>query len=164
VKTISPSRVHSIIHNLYREADLLRSQNGRRYELRVHSIRKFFRTQLAALGVNRDYIECMMGHKISTYHDVKMKGVEFLRNIYAASGLSIRPKTRVSKIEALKEIIRAWGMDPEEILTKKALAKPHRVYADAKDREEDQVRALRTALKDMMRKELMNAKADSQTV
>jgi len=150
------------IHNLYREAGLLRGRNSRRYELRVHSIRKFFRTQLAALGVNRDYIEYMMGHKISTYHDVKMKGVGFLRNIYAASGLSIRPKTRVSKIEALKEIIRAWDMDPEEILTKKALANPHRVYAGSRDREEDQVRALSAALKDMMRKELINAKADNQ--
>ena len=164
VKPISPSRVHSIIHNLYREAGLLRGGNGRRYELRVHSTRKFFRTQLVALGVNRDYIEYMMGHKILTYHDVKMKGVEFLRNIYAASGLSIRPKTRVSNIEALKEIIRAWGMDPEEILTKKALAEPHRVYAGPRDREEDQVAALSTALKNMMRKELMNAKPDSHAV
>lgn len=161
VKPVSPSRVHSIIHNLYREAGLLKSQNGRRYELRVHSIRKYFRTQLAALGVNQDYIEYMMGHKISTYHDVKMKGIEFLRNIYSASGLSIRPKTRVSKIEALKEIIRAWGMDPEEVLTKKALAEPHRVYVGSRDWEEDQVRALSTALKDMMRKELVTAKADS---
>ena len=164
VKPITPSRVHSIIHNLYREAGLLRNGNRRRYELRVHSIRKFFRTQLAALGVNTDYIECMMGHKISTYHDVKMKGVEFLRNIYAASGLSIRPKTHMSKIEALKEIIRAWGMDPEEILTKNALAEPHHVYADLRDREEDQVKALSTALKDMMRKELVTARADGQTV
>ena len=161
VKPTSPSRVHSIIHNLYREAGLLRDGNKRRYELRVHSIRKFFRTQLAALGVNSDYIEYMMGHKISTYHDVKMKGIEFLRNIYSASGLSIRPKTRVSKIEALKEIIRAWGMDPEEVLTKKALAEPHRVYVGSRDWEEDQVRALSTALKDMMRKELVTAKADS---
>jgi len=161
VKPVSPTRVHSIIHNLYREAGLLRDGNKRRYELRVHSIRKFFRTQLAALGVNSDYIEYMMGHKISTYHDVKMKGIEFLRNIYAASGLSIRPKTRVSKIEALKEIIRAWGMDPEEVLTKKALAEPHRVYVGSRDWEEDQVRALSTALKDMMRKELVTAKADS---
>lgn len=154
VKTISPGRVHSIIHNLYREAGLLKSQNSRRYELRVHSIRKYFRTQLAALGVNTDYIEYMMGHKISTYHDVKMKGVEFLRNIYASSGLSIRPKTHVSKIEALKEIIRAWGMDPEEILTKKALATPHRAYASTGDREEDQVKALSAALKEMMKREL----------
>jgi integrase len=164
VKPITPSRIHSSIHNLYREAGLLRSLNCRRYELRVHSIRKYFRTQLAALGVNTDYIEYMMGHKVSTYHDVKMKGVEFLRNIYTASGLSIRPKTHASKIEALKEIIRAWGMNPEEILTKNALSEPHHVYADLRDREEDQVKALSTALKDMMRKELVTARADGQTV
>lgn len=51
----------------------------------------------AALGVNSDYIEYMMGHKISTYHDVKMKGVEFLCNIYAASGLSMRMHARPSR-------------------------------------------------------------------
>ena len=68
----------SVIHNLHREAGLQRSLNGRRYDLRVHSIRKFFRTQLAALGVNRDYIDYMMVHKVSTYHDVKMKAIEFL--------------------------------------------------------------------------------------
>ena len=100
-----------------------------------------------------------MGHKISTYHDVKMKGVEFLRNIYAASGLSIRPKTRLSKIEALKEIIRAWGMNPDEILTKRALAEPHRVSASMKDREENQLRALSTALKDIIKGELTSDKA-----
>ena len=101
-----------------------------------------------------DYIDCMMGHKISTYHDVKMKGVEFLRNIYAASDLSIRPKTPVSKMEALKEIIRAWGMDPDEILTKKALAEPHRAYAGSSDREQDHIQALRLALKNQMKKEI----------
>lgn len=63
---------------------------------------------MAALGVDRDYVEYMMGHTMSAYHDIQMKGVEFLRNIYAASDLSIRPKTQLSKIEALKEIIRAW--------------------------------------------------------
>lgn len=84
-----------------------------------------------------------------------MKGIEFLRNIYAASGLSIRSKTRLSKIETLKEIIRGLGMNPEETLTKKVLAKPHRVYADPRDREEDQVRALSTALKEMMKKEFV---------
>lgn len=51
-----------------------------------------------------------MGHTISTYHDIQMKGTEFLRNIYIASGFSIKPRTRLSKIDALKEIIRAWGL------------------------------------------------------
>ena len=98
--------------------------------LRAHSIRKFFRTQMAALGVQTDYIEYMMGHTISTYRDIKMKGIEFLRNIYIASGLSIRPKTRTSKIDALKGIIRAWGLNPEEILTKQAFAEPHITVVD----------------------------------
>jgi len=97
------------VHNLYLKAGLLRRRKGWMYTLKPHSIRKYFRTQLAALGVDRDYIEYMMGHKVSTYHDIQMKGIEFLRNVYAASGLSIRPKTRLSRIEALKEIIRAWG-------------------------------------------------------
>ena len=158
---ISPSRIHSIVHNLYREAGILGDRHRNRYELRVHSIRKFFRTQLTALGVNRDYIEYMMGHKVSTYHDIQMKGIEFLRNIYAASGLSIRPKTRVSKIGALKEIIRAWGMNPEEILTRKALAEPHRMHIGPRNREAEQIQALRRALKEMMMKELLEAKSPS---
>lgn len=76
---------------------------------------------MASLGVQTDYIEYMMGHTISTYHDIRMKGIEFLRGIYAASGLSIRPKTIVGKVEAIKEIMRAWGLNPEEILTREAL-------------------------------------------
>ena len=49
-----------------------------------------------------------------------MKGIEYLRGIYLAAGLSIKPKTRLSKIDALKEIIRTWGLNPEEILPRDA--------------------------------------------
>ncbi len=55
---------------------------------------KVLQDPVGPLGVPADYIEYMMGHTISTYHDVQMKGVEFLRNIYAASGLSIKPNVR----------------------------------------------------------------------
>ena len=94
------------------------------------------------MGVERDYIE-LMGHTISTYHDIRMKGIEFLRGVYAASGLSIKPKTSVSKIDALKEIIRAWGMDPEEILTRKALAEPHGTFVSRREREQPEIQGLR---------------------
>jgi hypothetical protein len=67
----------------------------------------------------------MKGHTINTYHDIEMKGIEYLRGIYSTSGLSNKPKTRVSKIDALKEIIRAWSLNPEEILTRGALTNPH---------------------------------------
>ena len=49
-------------------------------------------------------------------------------------------------------------MNPEETLTKKALSVSHRTYADASEREEDAVNELRKALKQMMRKELLNEK------
>ncbi len=148
--------IYKTVHNLYVRAGILKPKRGRRYDLCTHSLRKYFRTQLAALGVDGDYVEYMMGHKISTYHDIQMKGIEFLRNVYASSGLSIRPKTQLSRIDALKEIIRAWGMEPERILTREALTQPHRAYIYPAENEETQIQALSNALKEMMRKELLN--------
>jgi monoamine oxidase len=108
--------------------------------------------------VDKDYIEYAMGHTISTYHDIQMKGTEFLRNIYAASGLSIRPKTQTSKIEILREMVRAWGLNPEEVLTREALTRPCATLVSPASCEEEQVKSLSMTLKDMMRKELLNAK------
>lgn len=104
-----------------------------------------------------EYIDYMMGHKLSTYHDIQVKGVEFLRNIYAASGLSIKPKTRVGRIEILKEIVRGMGMNPDEVLSREALVKPWRTYASPVEREEDQVKVLSQSLKEMLRKELLDS-------
>jgi len=156
VTPLTPARIDGIIHSLYTKAGLVGETSQRRYELRAHSIRKYFHTQLAALGVNTDYIEYMMGHKVSTYNDVQMKGIEFLRGIYTASGLSIKPKTRTGKIDALKEIIRAWGINPEEILTREALTRTDSTYLNLEDRD-SQVEALRSALRDLVRKELLDA-------
>jgi len=95
-----------------------------------------------------------MGHTISTYHDIKMKGSEYLRGIYMASNLSIKPKTRLSKIDALKEIIRAWGLNPEEILTRDAMTQPHRTVIDNGQLENHQLSQLTTALRQQMLKEI----------
>jgi len=106
--------------------------------------------------VATDYVEYMMGHKISTYHDVQMKGIEFLRGIYAASGLSVKPKTRIIRIEALKEMVRAFGLDPEKVLVKEALAEPHRTvidpYADWGDFE---LQTLTSTLKEALKQEVL---------
>jgi hypothetical protein len=155
VKPLLPKHIYKTVHNLYYRAGLLGEKKNRRYNLRVHSIRKFFRTQLSALGVTTDFIEYFMGHTLSTYCDIQMKGVEFLRNVYAASGLSIRPKTQQNKIEVLKEMVRAFGMNPEQVLTKEALNQP---YAATNCTEEDQVKSLNLALKEIIKKELLNGK------
>ena len=95
-----------------------------------------------------------MGHTISAYHDIKVKGIEYLRGIYMSSNLSIRPKTRLSKIDALKDIIRAWGLNPEEILTRDALVQPHRTVIDHGQLENHQLSQLTTALRKQMLKEI----------
>jgi hypothetical protein len=87
---------------------------------------------------------------VNTYNDIKMRGVEFLRGLYASSGLSIRPRTKLSKIEQLKIIIEAWGMNPNEILTKQALTKPHRTVVDTTH----QIDVLNQALKNAIVEEL----------
>jgi len=152
-RSIGSKQVRKIVHQLYTKTGLLKAPKGRMYELRVHSLRKYFKTQLLSLGVQPDYVDYMMGHTVDTYHDIQMKGTEFLRNIYASSGLSIRPKTKVSKVEALKEIIRAWGLNPEKILTREALTEPHRTLISTQDHENSQLQTLSKAIRDLIRQE-----------
>jgi hypothetical protein len=92
----------------------------------------------------------MMGHTIDVYHDIQMKGMDYLRNIYSSSGLSIKPKTPTSKIDALKEIIRAWGLNPEEILTREAMSKPNRTVVSPPEFENRELKILCNALKEAM--------------
>ena len=68
--------------------------------------------------------------------------------------LSIRPKIRISKIDALKKIVRAYGLNPEEVLTKEALSMPHRIVASKVGFEENQIKILGKALRDVIRTEL----------
>jgi len=154
---ITDGRVHNIIHDLFRRAGLIHRGSERRYNLRPHSLRKYFKTQLEARGVKTDYIEYMMGHKTDTYNDVQGLGVEFLRNMYAASGLSIKPPTQVSKLEMLKAFTRGIGLDPERILTQEALSEPHRTFFDQADREAVQEKSLSLAIKEMIKRELLES-------
>ena len=152
VETITPSAVHSVIHKLYRKAGLIAKSGKIRYELRAHSIRKYFKTQLGANSqIPVEHVEYMMGHTISTYNDVKMKGIPFLRNLYASSGLSIRPKTTLSKIDRLKTFAESLGLNPDEVLSKDALIMPHRTVIDPEQRT---IEVLNKALKQEIIKEL----------
>jgi hypothetical protein len=149
-RAIGPKQIRRVVHHLYVEAGLIKQSNGRMYDLRVHSIRKFFKTQLLAFGMQPDYVDYMMGHTIDTYHDIQSLGIESLRKAYHAAGLCIRKKTQLSKIDALKEIIRAYGMNPEQILTQKALADGATTYQSSKDCENEQLRVLREELKQLV--------------
>jgi integrase len=165
VKPLTPSQVYNIVHKLISQAGLLGSKTGKRYQVRPHSLRKFFRTQLASLGVQTDYIEYMMGHTVSTYHDVQMNGVEFLRNIYNASGLCIKSKTKPCRMEMLKEMIRSLGLNPEQILTKEAMSMLNRTVVRGSEHHEGQMDTLLKALRQKLKEELFEKPmAESKTV
>ncbi|RLI23675.1 hypothetical protein DRO58_08785 [Candidatus Bathyarchaeota archaeon] len=151
-RPVSSKQLYYTVSRLFRRAGLLREPKlGRRYRLCAHSLRKYFKTQLAARGVPPEFVEFMMGHKTSTYLDVRSKGVEFLRSLYAASGISIKPQTRLSKIEVLKELVRSLGFRPEEVLVKHILEKPHRTLVT----DDNQLEALREAIRHAIRKEIV---------
>jgi integrase len=122
VRPLAAPTIQRIVNAFYIRAGVLKGNpSARRYDLRAHSLRKFFLTQMISTGTERDYVEYMMGHTLSAYHDVKMKGVDFLRGIYLASGLSIQPRTKARKILDLIRITRSWELDPAEIFAQEAL-------------------------------------------
>jgi 5S rRNA maturation endonuclease (ribonuclease M5) len=71
--------------------------------------------------------------------------------ICATSGLSIRPKTKLSQIDQIKRYIQSFGLDPNTVLSKDALAMPHRTVVDIEQRQSE---ALNQALKQAIIKEL----------
>jgi site-specific recombinase XerD len=153
VKGIGPKQLRKLIHDLYKQAGLLKHLNGRMYDLRVHSIRKFFKTQLLALGIQADYVDYFMGHTIDTYHDIQSVGIEKLRAIYASAGLTIRPKAQASKVDALKEIIRAWGLNPEQLLAKNAFTEGAITINTNEELEKQQLKVLANELKLLIKQE-----------
>jgi hypothetical protein len=156
-RPIGEKQLYKLVHGLYHKAGLLRNNVNGGYDLRVHSLRKFFKAQLMALGVQPDYIDYMMGHTVDTYHDIQSKGIEFLRNLYAGASLSIKPRSNYTKLDMLKEVIRAWGLEPEKILSREALADPHRTYAGRKERENEEIRILGYALRESIKKEVLDS-------
>jgi integrase len=157
VATVSPGQVYNILHRLMDQAGFLGSKIGRRYTVRPHSIRKFFRTQMAALGVQTDYIEYMMEHTISTYHDIEMKGVEFLRAEYARSSLSINPRRETSKMAIVRDFLKSAGLKPEEVLSKEAQAMPHRTVVAYPHRlsEQEEIEVMLRALMQKLKQEIV---------
>jgi site-specific recombinase XerD len=152
-KSISSKQIRKIVHQLYLQADLIKQLNGRMYDLRVHSLRKYFKTQLLALGVQPDYVDYMMGHTVDTYHDIQSLGIDKIRNVYAASGLAIKQKTQINQIDALKEIIRAMGMNPEQTLARDALSDGAITHKSSIDFENHQLQILSNQLKQIIRQE-----------
>ena len=156
--SVAPKQIRRCIHKLFIKANLAkRIEGGRMYDLRVHGIRKFFKTRMELAGLKTDYVEYMLGHTVSTYNDVKSLGIEKLRSIYASADLSIRQKTKASRIEQLKEMIQAMEQEVTK-LSRESSTQPARVEVDSQDpNQQMQMRQLLTsALKGLLHQEEEN--------
>ena len=81
-----------------------------------------------------------------------MKGIEFLRKLYADARLSIRPQPRSNKVDLLRQMARTVGASPEEIAEAlAAMAEPHRIHATPQERENDEIQALTKVFVDKIR-------------
>jgi site-specific recombinase XerD len=151
-KGISSKQIRTIVHNLYVKAGVATKSLGRFYDLRTHSIRKYFKTQMIAAGVQADYVDYFMGHTIDTYHDIQNVDIDKLRNVYAAAGLAIQAKTKVSQLEILKEMARSLGLNPEQALSREFLMQG--AITEKTDCEEIQLGFLRDQIKQLLKKEI----------
>lgn len=124
------------------------------YDVRVHSLRKIFKRQLVNKGVPEPFVDYFMGHKRDVYTDIESLGVERLRQVYSAAGHCIREKTRKSLIEAIKTVIRAYGSDPEKILTSEAMDEGAAADVENGDPVNHQVTVLRRTLREIVRGEV----------
>jgi hypothetical protein len=135
-------------------SDLLKQSNGRRYSLCVHSLRKFFKTQLMALGVQFDYVEYMMGHTIRAYHDIQSKGVEFLRSLYG-NGLRIRPRSALSTKDQLRAMARGFGLSPEKAARLLTSSEPRRTYVTQEEQDGHEIKTLCEAITECIKQKIL---------
>ena len=126
VKPVGKNSIYVRIHRLMQRAGLITLNSQKRYELNVHSLRKYFKTQLTVKGVQTEYVEFMMGHVISTYNDIKSLGVEKLRDIYKKANLRIYQKSQIGKLDQLKTLAEALGLDSEKLIYQGEIVDPHR--------------------------------------
>jgi integrase len=163
-RPIGEKAIYRILHSLLHRAGLLKKNKNGGYDLRVHSIRKFFKTQLQSLGVGDPFIDYWMGHKTSVYSDMEMKGVNFHRDKYSSAGLWIRPREAGSKVDLLRQMVGSIGATPDEIREAlQSLAKPHRMHSTPRELEDQKIRVLTELLVDKVRDRLNNSSSSEPT-
>jgi site-specific recombinase XerD len=151
---VSEKTIRKIVHELSVSTKIAKKlPDSWMYSVRTHSLRKFFRTQMSSAKLDPEIINYFMGHTVDTYEDVQSLGVETLRNLYTSAGLAIRPKTQANRIDQLKEIIRAWGENPEELLTKDALLRGN-ITETSEQTHNHQLSLLAEQLKQLIKKEV----------
>jgi len=160
-RPIGEKQIYKVVHHLYFKAGLI-TPGEKSYDLKPHSLRKFFKTQLVSKGVPESYAEYMMGHVPDKYgyNDIESKGIEYLRNVYANAAMKIRADHKTTDREMLKKtlgiLVKESGLDPDKVIMWDALAEPHRAFVSPEDTEDRQIRALSSAVRESIKREVMD--------
>ena len=104
----------------------------------------------------------MLGHRSSTYHDIRSKGIEFLRDIYNKADLRIskQPREAEYKRKFTTQILQSLGVNPENYLPRhQTIAEPHRIYTAPEENDNYELPAVIKALKDSILVELQGSLA-----
>ncbi len=154
---IGPKQIYKQIHDLIHKAGLdTRNKNGG-YELRVHTLRKCFKTWLVPKGVPESHIEYMMGHVTDVYDQVQSLGVEKLRSEYKNANLSIRPDSQNSRVDFMRDMLRSLGATREEMAEAfKSFTEPHNAYSDPEEQRLAEMQGFMTVLVNKVGDRLQN--------
>jgi len=93
-------------------------KRGHRYRYTIHGLRKFFKTQMLARGVEGALVDFWMGHVTDAYTRFRDMDADWMRSKYLSANLRIREaKTDERQLkELLKNIVRQYGYDPERFV------------------------------------------------
>jgi len=98
---------------------LLKKVNERRYELHPHSFRKYFRTMLAAAGVQESFIRMLLGHRSYLDESYLRANIEMVKEQWnlAIPYLTIMStESRTSKVSKVLELAKALGVTADELI------------------------------------------------
>ena len=111
-RPISGKQIRLMTHDLFLRAGILqRIRGSRMYNIRVHSLRKFFKTRFIQAGAPESHVEYWMGHVTDTYNQIASLGIEKQRAEYAKAAVTIK-NTTVSPEQAVEQLVKRVTEDP----------------------------------------------------
>ncbi len=152
---IGPKQLFKLVHDLFVKTGLVKPGDTH-HAMRVHTFRKFFKTNLVAAGVPESHADYFLGHVSDTYNQCHDLGVEKLRESYSKGQLSIRPQSQQNLTKTLISLIQAAGKDPTRYLTGAALSEPHRVAVTPETVDQTDARILLSELVEYVREQVQS--------
>jgi len=154
---IGPKQIYKQIHDLLRKTGLDKKNKHGGYELRVHSIRKFFKTRAVGSGMPESHADFMMGHVTDTYNQVQSLGIEKLRAVYKSADLSIRTDSRNGKVDLLKQMLRSLGATSDEMAEAfRSFTEPNKIYTDPELQAQEEMQGFMTVFVNKISDRLKN--------